>query len=75
VYVHGGVLFGVPFDPVRLELRDAAVPLLEDLAVDPSSGAGQFNFSRTGNLVYRTDKVSAQSYPVWRLDNSGRLIH
>ena len=30
VYVHEGVLFGVPFDPGRLELRGAAVPLLED---------------------------------------------
>ena len=45
VYVHEGVLFAVPFDPARLELRGAAVPMLEDLAADPSSGAGQFSFS------------------------------
>ncbi len=45
VYVHEGVLFGVPFDPARLELRGAAVPMLEDLAADPNSGAGQFSFS------------------------------
>ena len=62
----------VPFDPARLELRGAAVPLLEDLAADPSSGAGQFSFSRTGTFVYRTGKVSAQSYPVSWLDNSGK---
>jgi Tol biopolymer transport system component len=76
VYVHEGVLFGVPFDPKRLELRGAAVPLLEDLAADPSSGAGQISFSRTpsgpGPLVYRTGKVSAQGYPVSWLDNSGK---
>jgi hypothetical protein len=31
VYVHAGVLFGVPFDPTRLGLRGTAVPPLEDL--------------------------------------------
>ena len=53
VYVHDGVLFGVPFDPARLELRGIAVPLLEDLMGDLSSGAGQFSFSRhlwAGNI-------------------------
>jgi Tol biopolymer transport system component len=72
VYAHEGVLFGVPFDPARLELRGAAVPLLEDLAGDPNSGAGQFSFSRTGTLTYRTGKASAQSWPVWWLDNTGK---
>jgi serine/threonine-protein kinase len=72
VYVHEGVLFGVPFDPTRLELHGTAVPLLDDLAADPSSGAGQFSSSSTGTFVYRTGKVSAQSYPVSWLDNSGK---
>ena len=72
VYAHEGVLFAVPFDPARLELRGTAVPMLEDLAADPNSGAGQFSFSRNGNLVYRTGKVSSQSWPVSWLDNSGK---
>jgi hypothetical protein len=72
VYVHEGVLFAVPFDLARLELRGTAVPVLEELAGDPTSGVGQFSFSRNGTLVYRTGKVSAQSYPVWWLDNSGK---
>ena len=75
VYVHEGVLFGVPFDPARLEVRGAAVPILEDLAADPSSGAGQFSFSgdsAPGTFVYRTGKVSAQSWPVLWLDQSGK---
>jgi serine/threonine-protein kinase len=76
VYVHEGVLFGVPFDPVRVEIRGAAVPLLEDLAADPTSGAGQFGFaelpSGTGAFVYRTGKVSAQGYPVLWLEKSGK---
>jgi Tol biopolymer transport system component len=76
VYIHDGVLFAVPFDPTRLELRGAAVPLLEDLAGDPNSGAGQFSFSGVpsgpGTFMYRTGKVSGQSYPVSWLDHSGK---
>ena len=72
VYVHEGVLFAVPFDPARLELLGTAVPLLEDVAGDPNSGAGQFSFSRAGSLVYRTGRVAAPSGPVLWLDSSGK---
>jgi Tol biopolymer transport system component len=72
VYVHQGVLFAMPFDPARLELRGAAVPILEGFAGDPNSGAGQFSFSGAGTFVYRTGKVSEQSWPVSWLDNSGK---
>ena len=52
------------------------MPLVEDLAADPSSGAGQFSFSGTpsgsGTFVYRAGKASAQSWPVFWLDNSGK---
>jgi serine/threonine-protein kinase len=76
VYVHEGVLFGVRFDLGRLEILGTAVPLLEDLASDPNSGAGQFSFSGApagpGTFLYQTGKVSASSWPVWWLDNSGK---
>jgi serine/threonine-protein kinase len=73
VYVHQGVLFVIPFDPARLELRGTAVPILEDLAGDPNSGAGQFSFSGApGMFVYRTGKVSEQSWIVSWLGNSGK---
>src|ERR1051326_2642694 len=80
VYVHQGVLFAIPLDPKRLELRGSAVPMLEDLAADPNSGAGQLRFSgaptRTAHgpatFIYRNGKVSEQSWPVSWLDNSGR---
>jgi serine/threonine protein kinase len=80
VYVHQGVLFAIPFDPAQLELRGAAVPILEDLAGDPNSGAGQFSFSGApsgitngpGTFVSRTGKVSEQSWPVSWFDNSGK---
>jgi eukaryotic-like serine/threonine-protein kinase len=77
VYVHEGVLFAVPFDPARLELRGPAIPVVEDVAADPSSGAGQFSFSGlpagSGTLAYRTGKVATPSWPMWWLDNSGKI--
>ena len=76
VYIHEGVLFAVPFRPGRAELRGAAVPLLDDIASDPSSGAGQFSFadsaSGPGTFAYRSGKVPAPSWPVQWLDSSGK---
>jgi Tol biopolymer transport system component len=71
VYVHQGVLFGVGFDPVRLEARGAPVPLLEDLAADAATGGGQFDFSTTGTFLYVAGKSAAQAWQIAWLDSSG----
>ena len=76
VYAHEGVLFGVSFDPARLELLGTPAPLLEDLAGDPNSGGGQFDFSEgapsgPGTFVYGSGKSSTY-FPVWWLDSSGQ---
>ncbi len=77
VYVHEGVLFGIPFDARKLALHGTPAPLLDDLAADPNSGAGQFAFSARpstpGILVYRSGKVSIQKWPVSWLDSSGKI--
>ena len=74
VYIHEGVLFGAPFDPVKLELRGTAVPVLEDVASDSSTGGGQFDFSRaaSGTFVYNSGKPTGSTYPVVWMDSSGR---
>jgi serine/threonine-protein kinase len=76
VYLHQGVLFGVAFDPDRLELRSAPVPLLEDVAANPTDGGGQFDFSMApsghGTLVYLAGKQAGQTWPVVWLDSSGK---
>jgi Tol biopolymer transport system component/predicted Ser/Thr protein kinase len=71
VYIHQGVLFGVPFDPGRGELRGTPTPLLEEVAVSRVSGSGQFDFSRSGTLVYLSGK-SPESYPIVWLDRAGK---
>jgi len=72
VYLHEGVLLGVPFDPVRLELRGTPAPLLEDVAGNTTTGGGQFDVSRTGSLVYLAGKSGAAGYPVMWMDSSGK---
>jgi serine/threonine-protein kinase len=77
VYVHQGVLFGVKFDPARLEVRGAPVPILEDVAANPVTGGGQFDFSwgpsGHGTFVYAVGKSAAQTWQVNWLDSSGKM--
>ena len=56
----------VPFDPQRLTVTGAAVPVVEGVLQSPSTGAAQYSFSATGSLVYVPGGVqSAQSRLVW----------
>jgi serine/threonine-protein kinase len=73
LYVHQGVLFGVPFDPARLEVRGTPTPLVQDVAANAISGGGQFDFSSSGTLVYLPGKESAQAWQVAWLDSFGKM--
>jgi len=72
VYVHQGMLFGVPFDPVRLEIRGVPLGLVEDLASNPNTGGGQFGFSREGTLVYLAGQAAPANWQVVWMDSSGK---
>jgi serine/threonine-protein kinase len=72
VYLHQGVLFGVKFDPGRLEVHGSPAPLLDDVAANPLTGGGQFDFSNTGTLVYVAGKSTAQTWQLEWLDSSGK---
>jgi Tol biopolymer transport system component len=66
VYAQGGNLMAMPFDPQRLTVTGAAVPVVEGLLQSSSSGAAQYSFSATGSLVYVPGSLqSAQSKLVW----------
>ena len=66
VYAQGGNLMAVPFDPQRLAVTGAAVPVVEGVLQSPTSGAAQYSFSATGSLVYVPGGVQAtQSRLVW----------
>jgi serine/threonine-protein kinase len=52
VYAQGTTLFAARFDPRRLMVLSPAVPVQDNVAVDPNSGFAQYSFSSTGSLVY-----------------------
>jgi serine/threonine-protein kinase len=70
VYMHEGTLFGVGFDPKRLELIGTPAALLDDVGASAAftDGGGQFAFSNTGTFVYLSGR---RTYPVMLLDTSG----
>jgi serine/threonine-protein kinase len=52
VFVQDGTVMCAPFDLKRLEVTGAAVPVLENANVNPTSGAVDLSVSREGTLVY-----------------------
>jgi serine/threonine-protein kinase len=76
VYVHQGTLFGVKFDLSKLEAQGGPVPILQDVAANPATGGGQFDFSwgpfGHGTFVYAAGKSAAQSWQVGWLDSAGK---
>jgi serine/threonine-protein kinase len=72
IYLHQGILYGVRFDLARLETRGSPVPLLQDVAANPVTGGGQFDFSDTGTFVYAAGKSAAQTWTIDWLDSSGK---
>jgi Tol biopolymer transport system component len=72
VYVHQGTLFAVGFDLDRLEVRGTPTPMLEDVAGNTVTGAGQYDVARNGTLVYLSGKSSTTNWPVVWMDSSGK---
>ena len=76
LYIHEGVLFALPLvdaseDASKLKPQGAPIPVLDDVASLSSSGAGQFDFSRTGVLVYQKGKAGPETWLLETLDASG----
>jgi Tol biopolymer transport system component len=66
VYAQGGSLMAVPFDPQKLAVEGAAVPVVEGVMQSSTSGAAQYSFSATGSLVYVSGGFQAtQNKLVW----------
>jgi len=57
LYAQGGGLMAVPFDPHRLQVMGAAVPVVEGVLQSRNTGAAQYSFSGNGSLVYVTGGV------------------
>ena len=72
VFVHRGILHAVRFDADRLEVEGTPIPLVQDLASDPESAAGRFDYSRSGMFAFRAG-VGVQAWTVGRLGGDGKI--
>jgi Tol biopolymer transport system component len=52
IYVQGSTLMAAPFDARRQALTGEAVPVVENVPVNPTTAAAQYSISATGSLVY-----------------------
>jgi len=66
LYAQAGTLMAAPFDPQRLALTGAAVPVVEGVLQSAISGAAQYSLSSTGSLAYVPGSMQAdQRKLVW----------
>ncbi len=70
VYMRGGSMMAVPFNPDRRMIAGSAVPILERVMTQPT-GAGHFAFSETGCLIYLTGDAQKVQRQLVRLDTAG----
>ena len=70
VYVTKGTLYAVSFDPKRLEVQGAPIPVQEVPTV-PSLGFAHFGLSQSGALVYLTGRSQGLRTIQW-VDATGR---
>jgi hypothetical protein len=71
VYINQGTLYALRFDLDSLEPRGTAVAVLENVEFSPTFGFAQFDFSRTGAVVYRRTAARGQFTIQW-LSGSGK---
>ena len=72
LYIHEGVLFAVPLIELGgLKTQGDPVPVLQDVASLSTSGAGQFDISRTGVLVFRSGKAGPETWLLEALNATG----
>jgi serine/threonine-protein kinase len=72
IFVKDDTLFAVRLDLDRLEVEGTPVPVLQDLAVGPTEGAAQFDFSAGGMLAYVDAEHQIPTFPIVSVDRQGR---
>ncbi len=75
VFARAGDLFAIAFDPDRLETVGEAMPVIEDVGGDPSSGAGYFSIAANGTIVWLAGAVTAADALLTIVDQDGAAEH
>ena len=75
LFIRQGTLYGVSFDPERLEIRGTPVPLVNDVGRSSViDGSGQLSFSNTGTFAYLPGRQIDTAYPIAWLTPAGPTI-
>jgi serine/threonine-protein kinase len=73
LFVQGGRLLAVPFDPKTVAVRGAPEPVLESVRYDPRNGSAHFALSPAGTFVYGRGVPSFLEHHLSWLDEGGRF--
>ncbi len=73
LYVRHGTIFARRFDATRLELTGPEVSVLTGVESSTFDGAGQFDFSNNGTLVYRAVRPGSNFKTIAWMDRAGDL--
>jgi Tol biopolymer transport system component len=71
IYAQGGTLMAVPFDPQRLTVAGAPVPVVEGVMQSPPLSASQYSLSATGSLIYVPGGVQQPARSLVWVDRKG----
>jgi Tol biopolymer transport system component len=74
LFVRGRTLMAVPFDLATRTVRGTAVPIVEQLLVDPWVGGAHFAVARDGTLLYARGELPVVSSTLVWVDRSGQAI-
>jgi Tol biopolymer transport system component len=73
VFVRGGRLLAVPFDPMRLEARGTPEVVVEGVRYDSQNGGSHFAVSGAGGLVYTPGVPTSAEHPLSLVDRAFRI--
>ena len=74
LYMHDKSLFAIAMDLRTLSTRGAPVPVLSDVGAISTAGAGQFDLSATGTMVYRSGVAGPTLWSLALLDGTGKPV-
>ena len=74
-YARSGMLFTVRFDPERLEVQGAPVPMIEGVMTGASNGDASFAVSQNGTLAFQPGTFTSFEHNLLWMDRSGKATN
>jgi len=73
IFARNSSLLAVPFDPTRLTLLGATVPVVDGVWSDPATGAAHYAVAPGGTLVYAPGQYTVDRRRIVWVDRNGRM--